>query len=637
MPPHTPESDDTSSLERLRRKLYAPQEPERFPAPTLGNAQVQGTEPVAWAVPEPKAQPVPQAGRHLSKAVLFLLIAGAFFLIAAASAAFFLIYGSRAVSTDRVLITPDGPPAIASGDRVSLLIAIENQNPVPISSTMLSVDLPETARDGNDAAQPLGPHWSDTLGDIEAGSSGKKTLDIILVGSENEVVIIPIRFEYRVEGSNAVFVKEASYQVTITSSPLSVRAQAVTEAQAGQPLSFAVTVRSNAKVPFENVAVKLDPMPFGFTLKAGQKAFMPIGTLQPGEERTVTLTGIVSAEDAEKRVFRFVAGTQSDSGATSLAVQYAKTDASVGLAKPFLASTLSVNRDSGDSTVISVGEIAQGTVTWVNTLPNPVLDGQVSVRLSGNALDASSVTTNTGFYRSSDTTVLYSKETDSGLARLLPGANGNGAFAFATKPAASLIGTSQPTIVATISIAGRRAGAGSAETIPSTLVRTIKVGTDLSLTARSVRSTGPFKNTGPVPPVADQESTYTIQFSLANTVNSVGDARVEAKLPSYVRYTGLKSPDDGSFSYISETRTVVWNAGDVAIGAGNTGAAKTMSFQVALLPSVSQRGTSPVLVFSPSVTGVDRFTKKSLSSSAEEVTARTLTDPAYQPAFGEVK
>ena len=640
MPPNPLGSaDDTSSLEQLRQKLYH-LEKEVESADVPGVVSATAPEHLGWeptVVPQ-KKEPM-KLKRKMSIATLFLIIAGVFFVIAVAGAAAFLILGSRSVSTDRVIITSDGPSAIASGDRVSLLIDIENQNPVPVHSTLLSVELPETARDGEDPTKPIEPHWSDTLGDIVAGASGQKTIDVIFSGAEGDRIRVPIRFEYRVEGSNAVFVKESSYEVVITSSPLSVRAETVNEAQAGQSLTFAVTVRSNAKTPMDDVAVTLNPIPFGFTLKTGQKTLIPVGALLPGEEKTVTLTGTLSAEDAEQRVFHFVAGTIVEEAATVLAISYAKTDAVVSLAKPFIATTLSINRDAGESPVISAEAPAQGIISWVNTLPGPVFDGQVAVKLSGNAVDPYSVSTNDGFYRSSDATVIYSKENLPGLSRLDPGGSGTGSFTFRSKSAQSLIGVSQPQIVATISIAGRRSGQSNVpEGISGTVVRTIKIGTDLALATRAVRTVGPFKNTGPWPPVADQESTYTILLSLTNTVNSVGDAAVTAVLPSYMRYVGTMSPDDGSVTYNAGTRTITWNAGDVPVGAGyNATPAKTMAVQVALLPSVSQRGTSPILLFSQNVTGVDRFTKKALAATHEEVTAQTLTDPAHQPGFGEVR
>lgn len=618
----------------MRQRLYASPEPESFPAPVLAPTQVPGNaaQPEGWTEP---VAPVTKK-QKFSKAVLFLAVAAVFFVIALGAAAYFLIFGGRSVSTDRIHIQVDGPPAVSSGDIVTLLISIENRNPVTARATMLSVTFPETTRSPEDASVPF-TQFMDTVGDIPSGGTGEQSIRVALFGGENERVLIPMRFEYRVEGSNAVFVKEAEYEVTITSSPISVQAETVSEVAVGQPITFAVKVKSSAKERMDNIAV-LAQYPFGFTAARGEGPVFPVGSLEPGEERTITVTGAIAGENSDERVFRFTAGERRGEERNILAVPYASTEVLVQLAKPFLATTLSVNRDTASSPIIQAGAPVQAIVSWVNTLATPILDGQVTVKLSGNALDAASVSAYSGFYRSSDTSVIYSRETESGLARLDPGATGAGSFSFRTKPGSALAGTRNPVVTATISVAGRRVGESNVpESVSSALTRTIKVGTDLTLTARSLYSAGPFTNTGPWPPRADQATTYTIQLSLANTVNSVADATVSATLPSYVTYTGATSPADGSISYNSATRTVVWRAGDIEPGTGYGAAAKTASFQVSLLPSASQRGTSPILMSAPTVSGTDRFTQGRISETLPAVTTQTSSDPAFLQGKAQVQ
>jgi hypothetical protein len=630
MPPTPP--DDLSTLERMRRRLYAADAPEGFEAPSLARpAAPAAPESEGWMPPAP-----PSKKPRLSYAALFLGIAALFFVLAIAGAAYFLVFGSRSVSTDHIVISPDGPTAISSGDTVTLLISIENQNPVAAKETMLSVEFPDTARSPENQEEPF-LRYEDTVGDIGAGEIGTRSVRAVLFGAENEHVIIPIRLEYRIEGSNAVYVKEAEYDVVITSSPISISAEAVTEASAGQLITFAVRVRSNAKEDLHNVAV-LAEYPFGFQATRGQGPVYPVGTLAPGEERTIAVSGILAGEDDDERVFRFTAGTRKDENVNLLTVSYASTPVAVGLKKPFLQATLSVDRDTSASPVVAAGAQAQSIVSWVNTLSSSVLDGQVSVKLSGAALDPGSITVYSGFYRSSDMTIVYSKETDTGLGSLAPGSTGSGSFVFRTKSSAELAGVKNPTVVATISVAGRRFDEDNVpESVSSSLVRTIKVGTELSLAATSRYTTGPFKNTGPWPPVADQETTYTLDLALSNTVNSVADAVVTGTLPSYVRYVGATNPADGSVSYNAATRTVTWKAGDVAAGSGHGAASRQASFQVALLPSLSQRGTSPVLMSSITATGFDRFTEHQLSIAESDISTQTLGDPAFVQGKAEVR
>lgn len=628
MDPITP--DDTSTLERLRRKLYAADAPETFEAPALRQAPRQADPSQGWA---PPPAPLPRRKPRVSFAAVFLGIAALFFVLAAAGAAYFLMFGGRSVSTDHISIEADGPTTLSSGDTLTLLISVENGNPVPAKETTLSVEFPEATRSSEDETQPY-THYEDTVGDIAPGETGTRSVQAVLFGAENERVIVPIRFEYRIDGSNAVYVKEAEYEVVISSSPLSVRAEAVSDVAVGQPLTFAVTVRSNADGPLENVAV-LAQYPFGFTPKQGAGPVFPVGTLAPGEEKTVAVTGVLTGENNEERIFRFTAGTRRGEDTNILAVSYATAPVTVGLSKPFLAVNLAVNRDTGSAPVVSAGEQVQNTISWANTLSSPILDGEVTVKLAGAALDTRTISAYGGYYRSSDTTIIYSKENSDGLANLAPGATGSGSFSFTTKPNAELASLKNPTIVATVSVAGRRVDENNApKSASSVLVRTIKVGTKLGLAGGSRYTTGPFRNTGPWPPIADQETTYTVDIDLTNTVNSVADATVSGTLPSYVRYV---QGSDGSVSYNPTTRVLTWKAGEVQPGAGYAQPVKRVSIQVALLPSASQRGTSPILVSSLKASGVDRFTQGKLEASLPGITAQGLNDPSYDQTKATVR
>jgi hypothetical protein len=157
------------------------------------------------------------------------------------------------------------------------------------------------------------------------------------------------------------------------------------------------------------------------------------------------------------------------------------------------------------------------------------------------------------------------------------------------------------------------------------------VATDLSLSTRAVRTIGPFTNSGVWPPKVDQETTYTIMMTAKNTVNAVAGAKAGMVLPQNVRFTGSVSPSDGSLIYNSSTREVIWTVGDMG-----TASQKQMAFQVALLPSYSEKGTSPVLVGEQSIVGTDRFIQAQVKMTHPSVNARTTSDPAYISSYGVV-
>lgn len=552
----------------------------------------------------------------------FLVGAIGFFLVAGIAAAGILWYGARSISSEHVEITAQGPVTIASGDTVSLLITVRNENPTTIINTNLLVDLPDGTRQAADKTQPF-DHYTDTLGDIPPNGEVSRTVNMVLFGGQNQMLTMPVKVEYRTDDSNALFVAEDEYVVTITTSPLALTVSTLAETASGQPFTTTVTVRNNATTPLENVVLEAD-YPFGFMPGSANPApvtgsSFAFGTLAPGAQETVTITGTLTGQAADERIFRFVAGTGSG---TNIALPYASTDALVRIARPFLSTTLSLNRETSDEILVPSGESVDGLISWQNNLPVPISDAQISIKFSGNAFDPSKVYAQSGFYRSSDQTILFSKDTNNNLAQLLAGDRGTGSFSFTPKSAAQLSGVANPTIMLTVSIAGNRIGQDRVvEQVSSTVTRSVKVGTSVEFSSRVSRSEGSFTNSGPVPPVPDTETTYTVLLSAENSVNSIGGASATMTLPSYVRFTGQVSPT-GSVVYDERTRAVTWRVNDLAPGATSEAA-----FQVAILPSASQSDTSPVLVSEQVFIGTDRFTKQQITETGEQlVTPSRVTE-----------
>lgn len=625
--------DELSPLERARRKLYGDKAP--VDAPIIrphAPAPVPSQQAGGWntdSAPEP-------GGEKLSLAAKFFIGAVAFAFVAGVIAIGFLFFGGRSFSTDAVAISVESDGiSVSSGDTISFFITVRNQNPTTITGAKITVDFPEGTREEGNAIQPFA-RYTDTLGDMAPRQEVARTVRATVFGAENQVLTVPVTVEYRVEGSNAVYLAKKEYSFTVTSSPLSLSIASASEVASGQPVALTLRVRSNATERLQNVAVSQDTTPFGFTQTSATPervgSLYRLGDFEPGEEKTVTIQGSLAGQDKDERVFRFTAGIAPE-GAVALSTPYSSREASITIASSFIAVDLAINRESGETVAVSPGQRVQGTLTWRNTLPVAVSDGEIQIRFSGDAIDARSVSASGGFYRSADSTLIFNKSTSAGLAQLGPGDSGSGSFTFTVRSAAALSGSLNPTGAITLSISGRRAGAQITETLSSTQVRTVKVASDLSYTSRVVRTVGPFTNTGPWPPVPDEETTYTVFMTAANALNSIGDGTVTMSLPLYVRYTGATSPSDGSITYNETTREVTWKLGELAA----SGASRQAAFQVALMPSVSQAGTSPTLVSAQRFTGFDKFTRAQVERVAPLLDIRATSDPAYQGQYGVVK
>lgn len=631
--PEEQEKDELSALEQARQKLYSPNVAP--PALRKPLESAPRSLPHEWVQKplETLLKDVPHKGaRRVRFAAVFFAGASAFFLLSLVTAAFFFYFGGNSVSVNNISIQMQGPTTIAGGDTIPLSVAITNRNPVAIENAMFEMQFPEGTRNPDNVLKAY-PRYVETIGTIRSGETITRSIKAVVFGGAGDNLILPASLSFGTQGSNSVFVKKTEYALAISSTPLSISVDTLSETVSGKPLTITLTVRSNATVPLSNVVVN-STLPFGFSVTSSSipltnRSFQ-LGTLAPGASKTITLVGTLSGQDSETRTFRFAVGTAKAAVDTAIAVPYMTQEAIVAITAPFINAALTLNGSPANGAVLAAGTQQNVTVSYANTLTNNVNNAVVSVAISGSAVDYDSIRTTTGFYRSSDRTIVFSKDTDPSFASLSPGATGIGNFSFKTVPS-SVVGRS-PQITFTVSVSGTRVGQSNVpEQVSASSVLTAKVSTNVALSAVSLRSTGPFANSGPIPPQTDQQSTYTVQWNVTNPGNAVAGGTVSATLPSYVTYTG-KTSGAGSISYDSDARKITWTIGDIA----QNGSATT-AFQVSLTPSSSQKGSAPQLTGSASFSGFDRFAGIQVSASAEAVTTETRSEPGYNPTNGSVQ
>lgn len=629
MPPQ--EGDEVGALEKARERLYST-DPRaldaRAPLSVAGDRVVQHT----WADEPVLAAPAaaPQPAKHMRYASFFLGFAALFFMVSVGIATYLLYFGGNTVSTDKVAIQVQGPTTIAGGDTVPLSLTIVNQNPTAIDNATLEVTFPEGARDASNTLEAY-PRYVEDIGHMESGESITRTVRVALFGGANQTLTIPLSVSYRTSGSNAVFVKKSSYPITISSSPLELLVGGLIETVSGKPITLTLTVRSNAPVPTNNV-VLTSSFPYGFTVTRASELMtgssVLVGTLAPGASKVVTITGTLEGQQGEQKAFRFSVGTAKSPTDQSLAVTYMNQDTTVGISAPFISTALKINGEEAAVTVPAGGRQSV-SVSYANTLPTSVSNVQVAVAIAGAAVDYKSVETSRGFYRSADHTVVFSQDKDPGLASLAPGDSGLGSFTFVTLPPGA---ASSPTIILTISVSGTRVGQSNVpEQVQASFTKTLKVITAVSLVVETAHTAGPLANTGPIPPKADQATTYSILWTVKNPGSAVAEGVVTATLPSYVTYTG-KTAGTGSFVYDPTSRRVTWSAGNIPAGGATQGV-----FQVSIVPSISQRNNAPTLTGPASFTGFDRFASVSVKASGGAATTEAKADPGYVSANGVVQ
>jgi len=633
--------EEKSKIDDLNKSLYSRNTPEIRTKRRLNLHEKPTDIQTDWEHPEEERREVDLNEEYKDSTMSFLtkilVTSIIFFLVALGIGTFLVFKGENIVSAKNVDISINGPVSVAGGEPVSFEIQVSNSNNIKLETVDLAVDFPPGTSDAEDSQKEL-KDFRQLIDDIAPGGVGQKTIKAILYGEENTKKEIKVLVEYRVKGSNAVFQKEKTFDVLISSSPLSVSVSSYKEVNSNQEFELTVNVNSNSKEVIKNLLLKA-VYPFGFTYissdvqPVSDNTTWRIGDIPPGGKKTIKIKGKLEGQDEESRVFRFATGAYKSTNDKVIGTEYISGTQEVSIKKPFM--TVGVTVDSDDSNndhIANFNKALRVDVTYFNNLQTAIIDGEVSVKISGSAYDKSSVSSDDGLYRSLNNEIVWNSITTKNLSNIEAGGSGKVSFSITPRDmSSSQKAITNPDLKFDVSISGKRNSESNVpEKIVSTARRNVKVSSDIAFGGQVLRSSGPFTNTGSVPPKADQLTTYTVVWTIDNTVNSANSIEVRSSLPPYVKWMDKISPNDEDISYDSVRGEIIWNAGSIGTNTAGTNKRKQVSFQVGLNPSVTQIGSSPILVEQSYLTAIDDFTGESLKSNLGTLNTRFSTDPSYK-------
>jgi hypothetical protein len=563
------------------------------------------------------------------------------FILALGYAGYVFFIGGNTVSNDNIDISIIGNNFTSGGKELPLVVGITNKNNSPLELADLVMEYPNgSAADSSSDTQ----NFRESLGTIPAGAVVNENLAPVLFGEQGSILTIKISLEYRVAGSNAIFVKDKTYDVTINSTPINLSVDAPTTVTSGQAITLDVKATLNSTTPASQILVKAD-YPIGFQFVSAVPApsygnnIWNLGDLAPGSEHDVSITGkIIDAADGEQKVFNITSGSQSDTDKSAIDIVFNSMQQTITIQKPFVEADLSINGVSQSEYATDTKTPINAQIKYTNNLDTKVDNVQIQAKIYGNAFDRSTINANQGFYDSSKDTITWDESSVNQLTELNPGDTGTLDFSLSPLSLFSATGgiLSNPTINLEIDVSGEQSTSGFAvNQINDSSSATINIISDVGFSTEALYYSGPFTNTGPIPPKVEKATTYTIVWTLSNTANSISDAQVNSTLPSWVDFVGTFLPAGEDLTYNPTTRQIVWNADRIPTGAGITGAARTVSFQVSLSPSLSQVGSPPIIINDAILTGHDDFANVDVKVDKANLDTNLGGDPSF-PIGGDV-
>lgn len=447
--------------------------------------------------------------------------------------------------------------------------------------------------------------------------------------------------EYRIAGSNAVVKKESSYTITISSSPVAITLDLIEEVTAGQEVEMTVTVESRIQSPQEELLIEAQYPP-DFTFKSsdpepadGDRVWN-ISTLAGQGTQTIKVRGIIDGREGEVKSARFLVGSQDAKDDRRIGTVFSSVAESTKITKPFFSIDVSLDGDRASEHTVPFGKNVRADIFWKNNNASQITDAMIEVKLKGQTLNRYSIyASGGGFYRSLDDTIVWEKTGTPELAIIQPSSQGSMSFGFS--PSVAGVGEGNmiknPQITIELVATARRVptSADATNEVVTQTIRKVKIETDIRLAAKALYHTGPFANIGPLPPRVEQDTTYTVVWTVRNASNNISNVEVKTELPVYVKWIDNISPSGENISYDDHSRIITWTAG--RIPAGGT---REAAFQISFTPSLSQLRQSPLLVGESILTATDDFTKTTVGDKRAQLLTLLSLDTPYRADQGSV-
>ncbi len=560
-----------------------------------------------------------------------VVLGGLALFVGIAFSAYYLFFGLNEISSRNIEITVSAPSSIGAGETVPIDVSIRNDNPVPIVSGTLIVEYPSGTRDAEEPGRQLRTDRI-SVERIAVGETATIPVRAVIFGEEGEEKAVQSRLTYRVEGTNSILERRLEpIMFRITSAPIVMRVDTTERVSAGHEVVINIDVNSNAPSDIANILVTANyPNVFDFVESSPAPIFnnntWRIDQLAAGGTEQITIRGVFTGQQSDQFVIDFNAGLPQEENALALGSVFSTFRSEFFIERPFIEIDLAINNQRSRPVILEDDRQTNVQIRIENTLDSPVYDMRGVARLSGNALNPNRVQVTSGFYDSFDNTVRFNSNTNRDLERVEAG--GRRSFSFNLSP--DQIATGQVEIEFDV-FARRVSDTSAQEELFGSQIATVQYSSPIVVTPELRHQAEPFGDSGPVPPVAEVPTTYTIYLTAQAGNNDIVEGQVVTTLPTYIewldRYNG-----PGTVSYNPVNQQLTW-----AVGSLSAQERALLEMQIRFRPSRSQIGNVVTILNRPDFRATDRFTGTVVRAQGDNLTSEFSRELGFGLGSGRVR
>ena len=546
--------------------------------------------------------------QHQRKKILSFVLGGCA-LVALLGGIVFKVH-ALLYSEGNITLEITGPRQVASAESSDFTVVYGNKNWSAVENVSLIVSYPDSFQPETDSRMKISASQLEIpLGTINARTTGKATFSGKFYGAKGDTLYLKMRLRYSPSNVNSQFEKEEQYGVSIASSVLTIDMLAPQQSANDDIVEYAIDYANRSDKNVTNIRVKVE-YPDQFTFVSSDPApsegnsVWYIGSFDPGKQGKILVRGrLVGARDEVKKVKAMIGYF----GGGSEFVAYSSSEQLTRIVTPPLSITQTVNgrRDFN----ANAGEVLAYEIAYRNDGNIGLRDAIITVKLDSEILNYRELTQERGSYDALNRVLIWKASDIAALARLNPGSNGVVRFSIPVlNPIPASVDGKNFSIQTTAKIDSPDipTPVGANKIIASNTLLT-KVNSLVGIKYLLAENDSVFTGRGPIPPVSDQETIYTLKFRLTNEYNDITKAKLTLKLPSSSRYLKQFAPDTEAVSWNERTNELVW---DLATYRATRGQSRELRFQVAVTPALGTVDTELQLVNSIVFTGTDQFTKQ---------------------------
>ncbi|MCX6723866.1 MAG: hypothetical protein NT155_01670 [Candidatus Staskawiczbacteria bacterium] len=543
----------------------------------------------------------------MAKKILLIL-----FIIIIVVLAVFLYYKSSMFSKEILRLEIFGPSTAKIGDEIEYTVQYKNNGNFVLEKAKLVFILPD-----NSLTEDSRTMFVQSLKDIYPGGQESVKIKARLLGKDGDLKTAKASLSYVPKNITATYESDTTFITKIDASPITLDFDLPTKVEQGKNLQYSINYFSNVNYPLENLSIKVDPMPGFDFISSDPKSLdnleWKLQTLNKAQGGRITISGRISAATSQSLIFSAKLGMWQNG--SFIVVKEASVTAQA--IQPLLFISQLVN--SSSSYVAKPGETLHYQIFFTNVGSTPFEDLFLVAKIDSPALDLSTLQAEAGGQvQQNDNMIIWDHSQSSQLSHLAVQQQGEVDFNVKVKDnwSSSAIDASNTVITDEVNIS------------QITQKFTIKVSSGLVISQRAYYQSSDISNSGPIPPQAGKATTYTINWEIKNYFSDAKNVKLKAILPANVSLTGKIMPQDelSNFSFDSASREIVWSVGDVQAGTGVTGDPISLSFQVSLTPTNSQKGSQAPLIGQAQISGENQFTNTTITAQDSGITTSLPDD-----------